>query len=151
MVICVYVCVFVFMCFHCGYLILSKMVSKTYIREQPNIIVLKIWIVLLSPSSVIFFSFWIYYVSSKYKMLTLHVTRKKKMYHFVLCTAWKVSVFGVFLVHFQSECRKIRARITPITDTFYIVMVMGKRYRIKIGCTSNIHVTNIKKDQGILI
>ena len=33
-------------------------------------------------------------------------------------TAWKMSVFGVFLVRIQSECGKIRTRKTPITGTF---------------------------------
>ena len=51
-------------------------------------------------------------------------------------TAWKVSVFGVILVRIfkhsewiprvslriQSECGKIWTRITPNTDTFYIVL-----------------------------
>ena len=31
----------------------------------------------------------------------------------VLCTAWKVSVFGVFQVRIQSECGKIWTRKTP--------------------------------------
>ena len=34
---------------------------------------------------------------------------------------WKVPVFGVILVCIQSECGKIRTRITPNTDTFYAV------------------------------
>ena len=52
-------------------------------------------------------------------------------------TAWKVSVFGVIQVrsfphsdwlrrdislHIQSECGKIRIRITPNTNTFYAVL-----------------------------
>ena len=36
-------------------------------------------------------------------------------------TAWKLSVFGVFLVHIQSECRKIQTRKTLNTDTFHAV------------------------------
>ena len=32
-----------------------------------------------------------------------------------------MSVFGVILVRIQSECRKIRTRITPNTNTFYAV------------------------------
>ena len=50
----------------------------------------------------------------------------------VLNTAWKVSVFGVILVHVfphvhsirrdtESESGKIRTRKTPNTDTFYIM------------------------------
>ena len=54
-----------------------------------------------------------------------------------LCIAWKVCVFGVILVRIfshsdwiwsdtaslriQSECRKMRTRITPNTDTLYAV------------------------------
>ena len=38
-------------------------------------------------------------------------------------TAWEVSIFGVILRHYhiQSECGKIRTRITPNTHTFYVV------------------------------
>ena len=36
-------------------------------------------------------------------------------------TAWKVSVFGVFMFRIQSECTKIRTRKTPNIDTFYSV------------------------------
>ena len=39
-------------------------------------------------------------------------------------TMWKVSVFGVFLVHIQSECGKILTRKTPNTDTFYAVLII---------------------------
>ena len=35
----------------------------------------------------------------------------------------KGSVFGVILVRIQSECGKIRTRITPNTDTFYVLYV----------------------------
>ena len=38
-------------------------------------------------------------------------------------TALKVSVFGVFLVHTQSECGKIWTRKTPNTDSFYVVII----------------------------
>ena len=37
-------------------------------------------------------------------------------------TAWKVSVFGVFLVRIPSECRKIWTRKTKNTDTFHAVL-----------------------------
>ena len=52
----------------------------------------------------------------------------------VICTAWKVSVFGDILVcifpysdwvvslRIQSKCWKIRTRITPNTDPFYAEM-----------------------------
>ena len=36
---------------------------------------------------------------------------------------WKVSVFVVILVRIQSECGKIRTRITPNTDSFQAVFV----------------------------
>ena len=44
----------------------------------------------------------------------------------VLATALKVSVFGVMLVRIQSECGKIWTRITPNTNTFYVMS--GVRY-----------------------
>ena len=34
---------------------------------------------------------------------------------------WKVSTFGFFLVRIQSECEKIRTRITPNADSFRAV------------------------------
>ena len=37
------------------------------------------------------------------------------------CTAYKESVFGVILIRIQSECGKMRTRITPNTDSFYAV------------------------------
>ena len=37
--------------------------------------------------------------------------------------AQKVSVFGVILVRIQSECRKMRIRITPNTNTIYAVII----------------------------
>ena len=36
-------------------------------------------------------------------------------------TAWKVSVFGVFLVRIQPKCGKIRTRKTPNTNTIHAV------------------------------
>ena len=38
-------------------------------------------------------------------------------------TAWKVSKYGVFLVHIQSKYRKIRTRKTPYLDTFHAVIL----------------------------
>ena len=35
-----------------------------------------------------------------------------------------MSVFGVILVRIQSECGKMRTRITPKTDIFYAVFVI---------------------------
>ena len=37
-------------------------------------------------------------------------------------TAWKVPVFGVFLVRIPSECRKIWTRKSKNTDTFHAVL-----------------------------
>ena len=37
-----------------------------------------------------------------------------------------MSVFAVILVRIQSECRKLRTRITPNTDTFYAVVYFRK-------------------------
>ena len=37
-------------------------------------------------------------------------------------TAWKVFVFGVILIRIQSEFGKIRTKITPNTDMFYVVL-----------------------------
>ena len=54
-------------------------------------------------------------------------TRRKLNTHLTFITAWKVLVFGDFLVpiashlRVQSECRKIRTRKTPSTGTFYTV------------------------------
>ena len=42
---------------------------------------------------------------------------------FKLFTAWKVSIFAVILARIQSECGKIRTRITPNTDTFHAVII----------------------------
>ena len=42
---------------------------------------------------------------------------------------WKVPVFGVILVCIQSECGKIRTRITPNTDTFYAVRVVQIKHK----------------------
>ena len=64
----------------------------------------------------------------------------------MIFTAWKVSVFGVILLRIfphsdwilnteryevslriQSECRKMRTRITPNMDTFYAVITIAYR------------------------
>ena len=42
------------------------------------------------------------------------------------CTAYKVPVFGVFLVRIQSACGKIHTRKTPNTDTFCAVLLTMK-------------------------
>ena len=52
------------------------------------------------------------------------------------CTAWKVSVFLVFLILIQSECGKMRTRKTPNTETFYTVLRLLEG-RITHGCFEN--------------
>ena len=51
------------------------------------------------------------------------------------CTAWKVSVFGIFLFRIQNECGKIQNRKSPNTNTFHAVWVSrywsSKYFRIK--------------------
>ena len=66
-------------------------------------------------------------------------------------SVWKVSVFGVFLVHIRanfqafiysvnlrihSKCRKTRTRKTPKTDTFYGELTLDRRV---FRTLSNIH------------
>ena len=49
-------------------------------------------------------------------------------------------VFGVILIRIQSECGKIRTRITPNTDTFCVVLsclVTGEAFRIYQFITNN--------------
>ena len=53
------------------------------------------------------------YLRANHKFFT-NVTLKS-------CNAQKMSVFGVILVRIQSECRKIKTRITPNTGTFHAV------------------------------
>ena len=58
----------------------------------------------------------------------------------------KMSVFGVILfciykvsLCIQSECRKMRTRITPNTDTFYAVRVLNAPLGLEIKITRLIH------------
>ena len=51
-------------------------------------------------------------------LMEIWITRSLLQYR--LCTAWKVSVFGVILV----RMRGMRTRITPDMDTFRAVMIM---------------------------
>ena len=46
-------------------------------------------------------------------------------------TAWKISLFGIFLVRINSECGKIRSRKTPNTDTFHEVLVTRRKWCLK--------------------
>ena len=66
------------------------------------------------------------------KFLRLHALRKcllvwwnmlARQLGIEVITTWKVSVFGVFLVRIQSECRKIRTRKTPNMDTLHAVNI----------------------------
>ena len=50
-------------------------------------------------------------------------------------TSWKVSLFGDILVRIQSECGKMRTRITPTTDTFYAVW-SAKAYILVFTCAT---------------
>ena len=40
-----------------------------------------------------------------------------------LYTAWKLSIFGVFLVRVQSEFKKTQTRKTPNAETFYALLL----------------------------
>ena len=68
--------------------------------------------------------------------------------YFTLCTAWKVSVFRVYLVRIfphldwygvspriQSECGKIQTRKTPNMDTFHAVQVTAQKMKISVKKT----------------
>ena len=86
-------------------------------------------------------------MSNKYQQKNGHPVIKKKTSQNQ--TAWKVSVFGIILVRIiphsdwievshriQPECRKMRTRIAPNTDTFYAVLVLLRPER-KIKQSSN--------------
>ena len=55
---------------------------------------------------------------------------------------WKVSVFVVILVRIQSECGKIRTRITPNTDSFQAVFVYLYSTLGSLGQRTNIRRMN---------
>ena len=74
-------------------------------------------------------------------------------------TAWKMSVFGVFLVRIfphsgwirrftQSECGKIRTRKTPNTDTFYAVF-NSNPFHAK--CLNFILPGNLRKPEMVIL
>ena len=75
---------------------------------------------------------------------------------FVVATAWKVSVFGIFLVRIfysislriQSNCGKIQNRKTPTTDTFHAVDC--KRADIQIFSTAIKQADHIRHIEIIL-
>ena len=72
----------------------------------------------------------------------------KRNYVRTMCTAWKVLVFGVFLVcifpqygvplRHQTECRKIWTRKTPNTGIFLTVVITEKLFQI---------LNNVEKNQ----
>ena len=74
-------------------------------------------------------------------------------------TAWKVSVFGVFLVRFQSECGKMQIRKTLNTGTFQAVLL--RQTILFVGCLPQIlfgpflntllHLSVIIKDHLFLL
>ena len=60
-------------------------------------------------------------------------------------TAWKVSVFGVFLVRIQFKCGKIRTRKTPNTDTFHAVFIFWMNFFVQshfFSCSLPIYFGN---------
>ena len=64
------------------------------------------------------------------KLTSYSIISDSSFLHFIH-TSWKVSVFGVFLVHISphsnirilSECGKIRTWKTPNTNTFHTVLI----------------------------
>ena len=67
-----------------------------------------------------------------------------------------MSVFEVILVRIQSECGKIRTRITPNTDTFYGVMLLvyndkTLRSKWKIGSILELIKSTDERIRGAII
>ena len=61
-----------------------------------------------------------------FRIGTLHESLRLKIWYwisFFMCTAWKVSVFGVFLVRIFPHLDCIWTRKSPNTETFHAVMV----------------------------
>ena len=56
-------------------------------------------------------------------------------------TSWKMSVFGVYLVFIQSECRQVPTRKTPNTNTIHAV---SRRWLFRI--LSNIYNGNFREN-----
>ena len=64
--------------------------------------------------------------------------------HAIKVTAWKVSVFGVFLVRIQSECGKIRTRKTPNIYTFFAVGRSSNLFTFFSLSNPNTNMSNIR-------
>ena len=70
---------------------------------------------------VFFYTPWKHQKTSSFLMFVERNIKRSSWNDLIRNTAWIVSVFGDFLVRIQSECRKVRARKTPNTDTFHAV------------------------------
>ena len=58
------------------------------------------------------------------KLRQFHLLSFKTFNRYLLfIIAWKISVFGVFLVHIQSKCGKIRTSKSQNMDNFYSVLL----------------------------
>ena len=55
-----------------------------------------------------------------------HIVYIELSTQYITITTWKVPVFGVILVRIFPHLDWIRTRITPNTDTFYAVNVIGR-------------------------
>ena len=64
---------------------------------------------------------WKHQKTSTFLMFVEGNIKRSSWNELIRNTAWIVSVFRDFLVRIQSECRKVRARKTPNTDTFRAV------------------------------
>ena len=98
---------------HIARLIWNKLLSYlkfSYLRQEINFKVLCCHIHLCIVM--------VYYLYTNYDLF-LSIT--------VPHTAWKMSVFGVVLVHIQSEFGKIQIRAAPNKDAFYTVLVMKQK------------------------
>ena len=90
------------------------------------------------PNTFYLANFLYFYGKSLNTLLPVHYFQKKfvsiKFFiHSKSCTAWKVSVFGLFLIRVfphsdwiwkdtESKCLKIRTRKTPNMDTFHAIL-----------------------------
>ena len=70
---------------------------------------------------VLFYTPWKHQKTSSFLMFVEGNIKRSSWNELIRNTAWIVSVFRDFLVRIQSECRKVRARKTPNTDTFHAV------------------------------
>ena len=70
-----------------------------------------------------------------------------------ICTAWKVSLFEVFLVRIQSKWRKIRTGKIPNTETFHAVLLIyfrRKCIRTNSTCSSDIYISSYNWDNTVI-